>query len=198
MPIIIIFLFYIGLAIIVGSVGSKRKIGFFSAFIFALLLSPLVGWLITLAYPKEVNTNDPVYNDNLHFAMKAYHKGNMREAYNRVNKAILRAPKEPEAYLRLGAFYAKDNNLEMAIKNVAKAKSLGVKSLELLEKEPFDNIRSSEEWIAFKANDYEIKTEVQVEPVTSADELLKLGELLEKGLLTQQEFDTQKAKILNN
>lgn len=197
MPFIILFLFYIGLALIVGSVGSNRKIGFFSAFIFALLLSPLIGWLITLAYPKEVNTKDPVYNDNLHFAMKAYHKGNMGEAYDRVNKAILRAPKEPEAYLRLGAFYAKDNNLEMAIKNVAKAKSLGVKSLELLEKEPFDNIRSSEEWIAFKANDYEINNEVNYNSVSTTDELMKLAELLEKGLLTKEEFEIEKKKLLN-
>ena len=194
---LILFIFYIGLALIVGSIGSKRKIGFFSAFIFALILSPLIGWLITLAYPKEVNTNDPVYNDNLHYAMKAYHKGNMSEAYDRVNKAILRAPKEPEAYLRLGAFYAKDNNLEMAIKNVAKAKSLGVKSLELLEKEPFDNIRSSEEWIAFKANDYEINNEVNYNSVSTTDELMKLAELLEKGLLTKEEFEIEKKKLLN-
>lgn len=193
---LILFLFYIGLALIVGSIGSNRKIGFFSAFIFALILSPLIGWLITLAYPKEVNTNDPVYNDNLHYAMKAYNKGNMSEAYDRVNKAILRAPKEPEAYLRLGAFYAKDNNIEMAIKNVAKAKSLEVKSLELLEKEPFDNIRSSEEWIAFKANDYEINKEVNYNPVSTTDELLKLAELLEKGLLTREEFDAKKSEIL--
>lgn len=194
---LILFLFYLGLALIVGSIGSNRKIGFFSAFIFALILSPLIGWLITLAYPKEVNTNDPVYNDNLHYAMKAYHKGNMSEAYDRVNKAILRAPKEPEAYLRLGAFYAKDSNIEMAIKNVAKAKSLGVKSLELLEKEPFDNIRSSEEWVAFKANDYEINNEVNYNSASTTDELMKLAELLEKGLLTKEEFEIEKKKLLN-
>tara|TARA_B110000503_G_C7054421_1_gene373782 strand:- start:45 stop:635 length:591 start_codon:yes stop_codon:yes gene_type:complete len=192
-----IILIYIFFALGVGSIGSGRKIGFFSAFIFSLIFSPLIGWIITLAYPKEVNTNDPVYNDNLHFAMKAYHKGNMKEAYERINSSILRLPDNPEAYLRLGAIYAKDENIDMAIKNVAKAKSLGIKSLELLSKEPFDGIRQTKEWIEFTANDYEILTNQISEPQSNADELLKLAELLDKGLLTQEEFEAQKQKLLN-
>lgn len=188
---LLVTVFYILFSIAVGGIGSGRKIGFFSEFIFSLL-SPLIGWLITLAYPKTETSNDPVYDDNLHYAMKAYHKGNMEEAYRRVNSAILRAPENPEAYLRLGAYYAKDNNIPLAIKNVAKAKSLGVKSLELLNKEPFDKIRSPEEWIEFKANDYEVSKHI----VSSTDELLKLGELLEKGLITKEEFDSEKSKLL--
>ena len=193
---LVIILIYIFFALGVGSIGSGRKIGFFPAFIFSLILSPLIGWIITLAYPKEVNTNDPVYNDNLHFAMKAYHKGNMKEAYERINSSILRLPDNPEAYLRLGAIYAKDENIDMAIKNVAKAKSLGIKSLELLSKEPFDGIRQTKEWIEFTANDYEILTNQISEPQSNADELLKLAELLDKGLLTQEEFEAQKQKLL--
>jgi len=188
---------YVLFSLGVGSTGSGRKIGFFPAFIFSLILSPLVGWLITLAYPKTETSNDPVYNDNLHFAMKAYHKGNMEEAYRRVKSAILMAPENPEAYLRLGAYYAKDENIPLAIKNVAKAKSLGIPSLELLDKEPFDTIRSSKEWIEFKANDYETDKPIIDKPVSSTDELLKLGELLDKGLITREEFDAQKSKLLN-
>lgn len=192
-----IILIYIFFALGVGSIGSGRKIGFFPAFIFSLIFSPLIGWIITLAYPKEVNTNDPVYNDNLHFAMKAYHKGNMKEAYERINSSILRLPDNPEAYLRLGAIYAKDENIDMAIKNVAKAKSLGIKSLELLSKEPFDGIRQTKEWIEFTANDYEILTHQISEPQSTVDELLKLSTLLDKGLITREEFEAQKQKLLN-
>lgn len=195
-PMLVFVIIYIFFSIGVGSIGSRRKIGFFSAFIFSLILSPLVGWLITLAYPKTETSIDPVYNDNLHYAMKAYHKGNMEEAYRRVKLAILRAPDKPEAYLRLGAYYAKDENIPLAIKNVAKAKSLGVQSLELLDKEPFDTIRSSKEWIEFKANNYETDKPFTDKPVSSTDELLKLGELLEKGLITREEFDAEKSKLL--
>ena len=84
----------------------------------------------------------------------------------------------------------------MAIKNVAKAKSLGIQSLELLDDEPFDKIKSSREWIEFKANDYETGKPIIDKPLSSTDELLKLGELLEKGLLTREEFDAEKSKLL--
>lgn len=195
-PMLVFIIIYIFFSLWVGMIGYDRKIGFLPAFIFSLILSPLVGWLITLAYPKTETSNDPVYNDNLHFAMKAYHKGNMEEAYRRVKSAILMAPENPEAYLRLGAYYAKDENIPLAIKNVAKAKSLGIPSLELLDKEPFDAIRSSKEWIEFKANDYETGKPIIDKPVSSTDELLKLGELLEKGLITREEFDSEKSKLL--
>ena len=55
-----IILIYIFFALGVGSIGSGRKIGFFSAFIFSLILSPLIGWLITLAYPKIDEKNNIV------------------------------------------------------------------------------------------------------------------------------------------
>lgn len=52
------------LCIILGSVGSNRKIGFWGAFFLSLLLSPLIGLIITLAsktredekYEKEILT----------------------------------------------------------------------------------------------------------------------------------------------
>lgn len=36
-----------------------------------------------------------------------------------------------------------------------------------------------------------------VQPLSQADELKKFGELLEKGLITQEEFDKKKSQILN-
>lgn len=38
--------------------------------------------------------------------------------------------------------------------------------------------------------------QVAHQPVSTADELAKLGALLQQGLLTQQEFDLQKARLL--
>lgn len=193
---LVFVIIYIVLCLLVGSAGSDRKIGFFSAFIFSLILSPLVGWLITLAYSKTDDAADPVYDDNLHFAMIAMRKGKMEEAYARINAAILRAPNKPRAYLRLGAYYAKLGDIDLAIKNIAKSKSLGVKSLEFLSQEPFDTIRESEKWKEFKANDYETDKPITDKPVSTTDELLKLGELLEKGLITREEFDAEKSKLL--
>ena len=194
--IIVIYIFF---ALGVGSIGSGRKIGFLSAFIFSLILSPLIGWLITLAYPKiEKTRNVPSpYINLIELGMNSYYQGNYEASIKIFNDAILRYNTRPEAYLRLGAVYAKQEHIDLAIKNVAKAKSLGIKSLELLNKEPFDNIRSKTEWIEFVDNDYKLISKV-VKSVSSADELLKLGELLDKGLITQEEFEAQKQKILNS
>ena len=194
--IIVIYIFF---ALGVGSIGSGRKIGFLSAFIFSLILSPLIGWLITLAYPKiEKTRNVPSpYINLIKLGMNSYYQGNYEASIKIFNDAILRYNTRPEAYLRLGAVYAKQEHIDLAIKNVAKAKSLGIKSLELLNKEPFDNIRSKTKWIEFVDNDYKLISKV-VKSVSSADELLKLGELLDKGLITQEEFEAQKQKILNS
>jgi Short C-terminal domain len=43
-----IFLLWIIFSVVIGYVGSKRKIGFFSAFLVSLLLSPIIGLLVTL------------------------------------------------------------------------------------------------------------------------------------------------------
>lgn len=103
--ILLVIILYITLCLLVGTIGAGRKIGFFSALVFALILSPLVGYLITLAYPKNPNTQEQ----------------------------------------------AKDSNL----------------------KSP------------------------STQPFSSADELLKLGRLLEKGLISAEEFEAEKKRILD-
>lgn len=53
----VIFVFWIVFSILVGAIGSGRKIGFAGAFFCALLLSPLIGIIIALVSspnPQEV------------------------------------------------------------------------------------------------------------------------------------------------
>ena len=60
-----VFIFWIIFSLVVGFIGSNRKIGFWGAFLCALLLSPLLGLIITLvskskdaeAYEKRVLKN---------------------------------------------------------------------------------------------------------------------------------------------
>lgn len=60
-----IFVFWIGLALLVGVVGKERKIGFGLAFLWAILLSPIIGLVIALlSEKKSSNTNYvPPYSD---------------------------------------------------------------------------------------------------------------------------------------
>lgn len=43
------------LCFIVGAIGTNRKIGFWKAFFFSLILSPVFGVIITLISPKKEN-----------------------------------------------------------------------------------------------------------------------------------------------
>ena len=196
---LLFFILYITLCLLVGTIGAGRRIGFFSAFIFSLLLSPILGWLITLAYPKLEKTETPAspYDKLLKLGMKSYHQGNYDAAIKIFDDAILKFNTKPEAYLRLGAVYAKQGKVDLAIKNVAKSKKLGVSSLELVSKEPFDSIRNTQKWIDFVNNDYQISDGIMHQTLSTTDELLKLGELFEKGLLTKEEFEIEKKKLLN-
>lgn len=196
---LLFFILYITLCLLVGTIGAGRRIGFFSAFIFSLLLSPILGWLITLAYPKLEKTETPAspYDKLLKLGMKSYHQGNYDAAIKIFDDAILKFNTKPEAYLRLGAVYAKQGKVDLAIKNVAKSKKLGVSSLELVSKEPFDSIRNTQKWIDFVNNDYQISNGIKHQTLSTTDELLKLGELFEKGLLTKEEFEVEKKKLLN-
>jgi len=49
----IVVLFWLIGAVIVGAIGSGKTIGFGGAFLLSLLLSPLIGFIIVLFYPSK-------------------------------------------------------------------------------------------------------------------------------------------------
>lgn len=53
MEIVILWLLF---SVIVGALGASRKIGFFGAFFISLLLSPLIGLIVTL-FSKDKQTD---------------------------------------------------------------------------------------------------------------------------------------------
>lgn len=48
-----IYLFWLGICVLVGKFGQTRKIGFWWALIFSILLSPLIGFIIVLFSNKK-------------------------------------------------------------------------------------------------------------------------------------------------
>jgi len=60
--------------------------------------------------------------------------------------------------------------------------------------------RNNKEYTTYFALDMDESAEKEIDPNTEqfsvADELLKLADLLDKGIITQEEFDAQKAKLL--
>lgn len=59
-----IIILWIGICMLVGVVGNDRKIGFGMAFLWALLLSPIIGLVIALLSQK--NKKEPEYISTRH------------------------------------------------------------------------------------------------------------------------------------
>ena len=175
-------------------IGYDRKIGFFPAFIFSLILSPLVGWLITLAYPKADidKTHSKSAGFKQDYAEYKTEKGDLLGAILALEDST---NKDSNLFLRISSLYAKIGNVDKAIENIIAAKLAGAESLEITFTESFDNIKNNPKWIDFVNNNFTLDTDAR-KPVSTTDELLKLGELLEKGLITREEFDAEKSKLL--
>jgi len=77
--IIIYIAIIIPISILVGVIGNERKLGFWPAFFWSALLSPLVGfWIAILSDKKEKETYDFVYYKKL--AKEAEQHGEITEA----------------------------------------------------------------------------------------------------------------------
>jgi hypothetical protein len=63
---------WIVLSIVIGIVGSNRKIGFGGAFFISLILSPLIGLIFTLT---SKNLEEEKYKEELLRALKRNHNG---------------------------------------------------------------------------------------------------------------------------
>ena len=77
----IIFVLWIGLALLVGVVGKNRKIGFGMAFISAIILSPIFGIVIALlSKTKKEIEEEYKFKTDLELAKKAEFKGQIDQA----------------------------------------------------------------------------------------------------------------------
>lgn len=69
--------FWIILAILVGTLGNKRKIGFGWAVFWSLLLSPVIGFIIVLLSDENKKAK---YKEHKELGGKAEFKGHLKEA----------------------------------------------------------------------------------------------------------------------
>jgi hypothetical protein len=82
-----IFILWISFALLIGVIGKGRKIGFGIAFLWAILLSPLIGLVIVLLSDKP----KPIvhkFKDHLEAAKKYEFKGDIPAAINSYMDAL--------------------------------------------------------------------------------------------------------------
>ncbi len=122
-------------------------------------------------------------------------------------KALEISPKDIAVHFNLACAYSLNENVEKAFHHLDRAVQFGFNDFNRIkEHDALAFLRIQKEFEEFESNGYrkeptlELKAPEQEEIIdTSADllqQLKKLGELREKGLLSQEEFERQKQKLL--
>ena len=121
-------------------------------------------------------------------------------------KSIEIAPRDIATHFNLACAYSLTENAKLAFFHLDKAVEYGFKDFKKIKEHPaLAYLRIQEEFDSFEQNGFkspntagkpaEIEDLLNTEP-NLLDQLKKLGELREKGLLTEKEFDEQKRKLL--
>ena len=147
---------WIILSFVVGVIGASRKITFGGAFFLSILLSPLIGLIITLVSEKK---------DQKKIAAKKMHEkgwknfmgGDYQEAVNKLKEAINTNENDYEAHLDLARSYNNLGKLDLSLKHLARAVELGYSDYENIEKDKdLEALRQTEKFKAFSDKGYKL------------------------------------------
>ena len=197
-----IFLAWIIFSFVAGYVGDSRKLGFWSAFLLSIFLSPLVGLIIAFASDKKVAIKQisPAQAKLINEGDKLLKDGKTNEAIEIFTSALTYSDKSPNTNFKLAKLYSLKQDGDNALKHLAKAVQDGFNNFEIMNNDSsLSYLRSMPDYKVFATNGYKMPT-VQVEvvkPLSRIEELEKLNALLEKGVLTKEEFESEKKKILS-
>lgn len=194
------------LSFIVAFIGSDRKIGYGGTLLLSLLLSPIIGALFAIASPRktQIKNNQLKYkyskeaNRLYNSAKKEYKNGNTNHAIELLEKAVKISPFSVNIPLLLTTYYSKIENKEKAFFYLDKATKNGFFTFNQIYKEKeLKFLREQPEFKEFAENGYRLPEKPNVElKMDSVTQLEKLAQLKEKGLLTEEEFQKEKQKIL--
>lgn len=196
-----ILLSWIIFSFVAGYVGNSRKLGFGSAFLLSIFLSPLVGLIIAFASDKKVAIKQvsPALAKLINEGDKLLKEGKTNEAIEIFTSALTYSDKAPNTNFKLAKLYSLKQDGDNALKHLAKAVQDGFNNFEIINNDSsLSYLRSIPDYKVFATNGYKMPT-VQAEsvkPLSRIEELEKLNALLEKGVLTKEEFESEKKKIL--
>lgn len=175
---------------IVGYFGSSRKTGFWGAFILSLILSPLIGFIITLISGKSTESMEELsaFKNLINEGDKLAKEGELELAIEKYNLALTHSNKAPKTNFKLAKLYSLTRDTQNSLKHLSQAIDQGFTEFEQIEQ---DNdllyLRSSDEFETFKTNDYKIMAddfetkiqlteiqEVKLNNIKSTDEFIML------------------------
>ena len=199
---ITIVIFWIIFCFVVGTVGKKRKIGFAGAFFLSLFLSPLIGLIIAYNSDKKVVVAppSPVMMKLIREGDKFVKRGNLDEAIEKYESALTYSYNAPITNFKLAKLYSTKEESKKSLRHLEISIEDGFKDFDKI-KNDYDlrYLRGTTEYKTFVANGNKIpsvKTET-FRSLSRIEELEKLNSLFEKGVLSKEEFESEKKKILS-
>jgi tetratricopeptide (TPR) repeat protein len=197
-----IAILWIILCFVAGAVGSNRNIGFAGAFFLSLFLSPLVGLIIAFSSSKKevVVKMSPAMVKLIKEGDKLVKKGYIDEAIETYLSALTYSDKAPITNFKLAKLYSRKKKGKEALKHLEMSIQAGFKDFDKINK---DNdlifLRETNEFKAFATNGFKTPTTKNEthKPLSRIEELDKLNSLFEKGVLTKEEFENEKKRILS-
>jgi tetratricopeptide (TPR) repeat protein len=151
-----IFIMWIVLSIVLGAIGSNRKIGFAGAFFASLLLSPLIGLIITLTSSKRDFKKEgaqTMYSK----ASKKFNKGEYEEAVNMYKQSMNMNGTDPKTHFNLAMCYNHMENFDLALKHLARSVELGFADYERIENDyNLEKLRQTDKFKQFSEKGYKL------------------------------------------
>ncbi len=154
--------------------------------------------------PTRSSRQVPKHNPHKESGIEKYKEYDFEDAIIDFNKALVVNPNDVAVHFNIACAYSITENSEKAFHHLDKAVELGFSDFEKIkEHDALAYLRIQEEFEAFAKNGYQLQnTKAKTtEPAPEISENLleqikRLGELREKGFLTQEEFLAQKRKLL--
>ncbi len=129
-----------------------------------------------------------------------------RSAVQNFEHALELQPHDPYLHFNLACAYAQLGNIAAALQHLSRAVENGFQRYDLIDDHwALNSVRNSPDYRRFVQNGYQHYPSLEPPKVTQwldasppdlIQQLTKLGELQEKGLLTREEFDRQKQRLL--
>jgi tetratricopeptide (TPR) repeat protein len=127
--------------------------------------------------------------------------GKRQEAIEVYKSALIYSEKSPNTNFKLAKMYSLENDSDNSFMFLSKAVEDGFNDFEMINNDiSLIYLRNDSRYREFATNGYKT-SKIQKEdgrPLSRLDELGKLSSLYEKGVLTIEEFENEKKKILSN
>jgi hypothetical protein len=178
MELVIGWIIFAGLAGFYASKLNRNALGYF---ILSIFLSPLITFIFLLIAGENKNNQKKASLES-----KKIYQRYRTEVQLDYDKALIKALKFYENYNLYPSQYNTDDDYEKVFKN-DNDQSFVIKKVN------GNVIIESSNLPVFQ----DINNEIIEPKKTNVDDLVKISELFEKGLLTKEEFEAQKTKLLN-